>query len=53
MLRLGAYRMGTDPAVDEAVTLAPRIEDMLRQERSEQGTMAESFGRLRLALAGA
>src|SRR5580698_5161609 len=32
MLRLGAYRAGTDPAVDEAVLLAPRIENVLRQD---------------------
>jgi flagellum-specific ATP synthase len=52
MLRLGAYRMGTDPAVDEAVALAPRIEDMLRQNKSEQTSMADSFAMLRTALAG-
>ena len=27
LVRLGAYRAGTDPAVDEALALAPRIED--------------------------
>jgi flagellum-specific ATP synthase len=52
MLRLGAYRVGTDPAVDEAVALAPRIEDVLRQEKSERSLMADSFALLRSALAG-
>jgi flagellum-specific ATP synthase len=52
MLRLGAYRAGTDPAVDEAVALAPRIEDVLRQERAERSLMADSFELLRSALAG-
>jgi flagellum-specific ATP synthase len=52
MLRLGAYRAGTDPAVDEAVALAPRIEQVLRQEKSERSLMADSFALLRSALAG-
>ncbi len=50
LVRLGAYRAGTDPAVDEAVALAPRIEAMLRQNRSERSGMAESFDRLRNAM---
>ncbi|HVC62803.1 MAG TPA: flagellar protein export ATPase FliI [Acetobacteraceae bacterium] len=52
MLRLGAYRAGTDPAVDEAVVLAPRIEQVLGQGKSERSLMAESFALLRSALAG-
>ncbi len=36
MVRLGAYRAGSDPAVDEAVALAPRIEAMLRQDRGRR-----------------
>jgi flagellum-specific ATP synthase len=50
MVRLGAYRAGSDPAVDEAVALAPRIEAMLRQERAEQTSIEDSFARLRAAL---
>jgi flagellum-specific ATP synthase len=50
MVRLGAYRAGSDPAVDEAVALAPRIEAMLRQERHEQTNIEDSFARLRAAL---
>ena len=49
LVRLGAYRGGTDPAVDEAVRLAPRIEAMLAQARSERDTVAGAFA----ALAGA
>ena len=52
MLRLGAYRAGTDPAVDEAVALAPRIEAVLRQERAERSPMADCFELLRSAIAG-
>jgi flagellum-specific ATP synthase len=50
MVRLGAYRAGSDPAVDEAVALAPRIEAVLRQERDEQTNIEDSFARLRAAL---
>jgi flagellum-specific ATP synthase len=50
MVRLGAYRPGSDPAVDEAVALAPRIEAMLRQDRDEQTPIEASFTLLRAAL---
>ena len=50
MVRLGAYRAGSDPAVDEAVALAPRIEAMLRQERTEHVSIEDSFAMLRAAL---
>ena len=43
MVRLGAYRAGSDPAVDEAVALAPRIEAMLRQERDDAPASRDSF----------
>ena len=47
LVRLGAYRAGTDPAVDEAVRLAPKIEALLRQDREASVTMRDSFDRLR------
>ena len=50
MVRLGAYRAGSDPAVDEAVALAPRIEAMLRQARDERTGIEDSFALLRAAL---
>jgi flagellum-specific ATP synthase len=50
LVRLGAYRAGTDPVVDEAVKLAPRIEAMLRQEKNERSTLEASFAGLRAAL---
>jgi flagellum-specific ATP synthase len=50
MVRLGAYRTGSDPAVDEAVALGPRIEEMLRQGRAEQTNIEDSFARLHAAL---
>ena len=50
MVRLGAYRAGSDPAVDEAVGLAPRIEAMLNQARDERTGIDDCFGLLRAAL---
>jgi len=51
LVRLGAYRPGTDPAVDEAIRLAPRIEAMLGQTRDDRTSIADSFAALRDALA--
>jgi flagellum-specific ATP synthase len=50
LVRLGAYRAGSDPAVDEAIALAPRIEAMLRQARDDPSSLPESFAALRAAL---
>ncbi len=51
LVRLGAYRRGTDAAVDEALALAPRIESLLAQGKSEPRCgVAESFARLAAAL---
>ena len=52
LVRLGAYRMGTDPAVDEAIRLAPRIEAMLAQDKGESGTVEAAFAALAVALEG-
>jgi len=35
LVRLGAYKAGTDPAVDEALRLGPRIEAFLHQRKDE------------------
>ncbi|WP_424137338.1 FliI/YscN family ATPase [Roseomonas chloroacetimidivorans] len=50
MVRLGAYRAGSDPALDEAVRLAPLIEDVLRQGKEEAGSVAGAFAALSLAM---
>jgi len=52
MVRLGAYRAGTDAAVDEALRLTPAIEAVLRQERHETTSFDESFLRLARAVGG-
>jgi flagellum-specific ATP synthase len=50
LIRLGAYRAGADPAVDEAVRLAPRIEAFLAQRKGEHCTVAGAFAALSAAL---
>jgi flagellum-specific ATP synthase len=51
LVRLGAYRAGSDPVVDEAVKLAPRIEALLRQEKQDHSLLEASFAGLRAAIA--
>lgn len=46
LIRLGAYRKGSDRAVDEAIALYPQIEAFLNQNKDEQTTIQESFQRL-------
>ncbi|NHN88443.1 flagellar protein export ATPase FliI [Acetobacter conturbans] len=52
MIRLGAYRRGTDPKVDEAITLQPILENVLTQDKHERATLQQSFAALRDALSG-
>ena len=46
LIRLGAYRRGSDPAVDEAIQLYPHIEEFLSQHKDERNTIDEGFARL-------
>jgi flagellum-specific ATP synthase len=46
LIRLGAYRRGSDPKVDEAITLYPHIETFLAQDKDDKTDIAESFKRL-------
>jgi len=46
LVRLGAYRAGSDPAVDEAVRIAPRIDAMLHQDRAASVGLSDSFKQL-------
>ncbi len=49
LIRLGAYRKGTDPKVDEAIHYYPSIEGFLNQAKSEKTDLAtcyEILGRL-------
>ncbi len=50
LIRLGAYRKGTDPAVDEAIRLYPQIEKFLSQNKDNSATIEQSFQELALIL---
>jgi flagellum-specific ATP synthase len=51
MVRLGAYKPGTDPDVDEALRVAPRLDAMLMQGRDDPTSLERSFALLAEALA--
>ncbi|QIG79665.1 flagellar protein export ATPase FliI [Stakelama tenebrarum] len=53
MVRLGAYKRGSNPEVDRAVDLAPRIEAMLNQGKGDRGNSIESFAQLGAVVAPA
>lgn len=46
LIRLGAYRQGSDPAVDEAIAIYPRIEEFLAQNMHERTLIEEGFSQL-------
>ena len=46
LIRLGAYRKGSDPKVDEAIKLYPQIEEFLTQNKDDNTDIDESFKRL-------
>jgi len=51
LIRIGAYRRGSDPQVDEALFHIEEIEAFLRQDKSDKTEIAEGFRRLRAILA--
>jgi len=46
LIRLGAYRSGTSPEVDEAIRLHKPLEDFLRQGKEEATSLADGYRRL-------
>jgi len=46
LVRLGAYRDGSDPAVDEALILAPRLNAFLTQDRHARVALDDAFAQL-------
>jgi flagellum-specific ATP synthase len=46
LIRLGAYRRGADPKVDEALKLYPMIEEFLTQNKDDNTSIDEGFARL-------
>ncbi|MGB8602899.1 MAG: flagellar protein export ATPase FliI [Rhizomicrobium sp.] len=43
MVRLGAYKSGTNPEVDEAVRLHPELENFLGQAKDDHITLADGY----------
>jgi flagellum-specific ATP synthase len=51
LIRLGAYRAGTDPEVDEAIRLNSRLEAFLAQGKHDRSTLADVYRALGEVLA--
>ncbi|PWR18442.1 flagellar protein export ATPase FliI [Zavarzinia aquatilis] len=51
MIRLGAYRRGSNPEVDTSIELQPELEAFLGQGKTENSTLDEGYGRLAQILA--
>ncbi|MFO1248480.1 MAG: flagellar protein export ATPase FliI [Alphaproteobacteria bacterium] len=46
LIRLGAYKSGTNPEVDNAVRLYPQLEAFLAQTKTERATLSEGYDAL-------
>ncbi|HEU5047733.1 MAG TPA: flagellar protein export ATPase FliI [Rickettsiales bacterium] len=46
MIRLGAYRKGTDPEVDRAIQIYPAIDNFLRQRKDEPSDLERGYTEL-------
>ncbi len=46
MIRLGAYRKGSNPEVDRAIELNPHLEDFLSQNKNDHTDMQEGYQKL-------
>ena len=53
LIRIGAYRAGSDPQVDRAIALEPSLEAFLAQQKDESTPMDDAFAALRSILASA
>jgi flagellum-specific ATP synthase len=52
LIRLGAYKLGTNPEVDGAIQLHPQLEAFLTQQKDEQTGLSESYDALSAILGG-
>ncbi|HVY50370.1 MAG TPA: flagellar protein export ATPase FliI [Devosia sp.] len=50
LIRLGAYRKGSDPVVDRAIALHPAFEAFLGQQREERTSIADGYAMLEAIL---
>lgn len=46
LIRLGAYRRGSDPKVDEAITIYPKLDQFLAQKPDEKMGLIEGYAQL-------
>jgi len=46
LIRIGAYQKGSDPQLDRAIEVVPRIKEFLRQKASELAPFPATFSRL-------
>ena len=53
LIRLGAYRKGSDSAVDEAIRLYPALDAFLKQRKDERAALADGYAGLAEILGGA
>ncbi|CAN5142135.1 flagellar protein export ATPase FliI [soil metagenome] len=53
LIRIGAYRMGSDVQVDRAIQLNPALEEFLRQDKDDVTSLDDSFARLEAILGDA
>jgi flagellum-specific ATP synthase len=53
LIRLGAYKAGTNPEVDEAVRLYPQLEAFLAQSKDERATLSQGYDALSAILGSA
>ncbi len=52
LIRIGAYRMGSDALIDRAIRLNPALESFLSQDKDEATTLDDGFQRLDAIMAG-
>jgi flagellum-specific ATP synthase len=50
MIRLGAYRKGSDPTIDQAIQYNPALENFLRQRKDETTDLDKSYDELAAVL---
>jgi flagellum-specific ATP synthase len=43
LIRLGAYRKGSDPKVDRAIAINPALDAFLSQQREERTSIADGY----------
>ena len=52
MIRLGAYRRGSDPQVDESIKYHDALEAFLSQDKDDQADLLDGYDRLAEILDG-